>query len=58
MKVAEGKEELMAESLTATITVVVNTATYPTIGYSADFNYTSTGFGFAFALTGSMVMGE
>ena len=49
-------EELMEESLPATISVAVNAATYPTIGYSADFTYTSTGFGFAFELTGTMEM--
>ena len=49
-------EELMKESLPETIEVAVNAATYPTIGYSTDFTYTSTGFDFAFELTGTMEM--
>ena len=49
-------EETMEESLPDTITVAVNAATYPTIGYSADFTYTSAGFDFEFELMGSMEM--
>lgn len=49
-------EETKEESLPDTITVTVNAATYPTIGYSADFTYISTGFDFEFELMGSMEM--